>query len=875
VDHSSLTELIKTEIIRKMRLLSVLTIQQLKTRKLRNLFSLLSIAFGVALYISIDLVNESTLLSFGSSVEAMSGKATWSVLGGPSGFSESLLEKIEAVPGVGSAVPVVEVQAYFVPRNGSPGETLMISGVDLLRESSVRAYQVHDQKVIDDPLGFLNQPDSIILTRKFAELHHFKVGDPITISTSQGPRKFVIRGLLTPEGPARAYGGNLGIMDIDAARLQFGKNGILDRVDILPANGVKTDDVRDQLQRALPKGLSVESPATQAENMRKLVEGYQGLLSFVGVLALIVGLFLVLNAMTIALAERRRELGILRAIGADRSILMRHLLEEGAMIGISGSILGLILGRFVATAMVGMITRAVSNQYLIPVFVDQIHFSTLLALKALVLGTLTTLLATWLAGRHGLEVPPLEAVRVHAPTPTAPGWIGPILGMLLLGFIVLDAKTGLSQEYPIIRFFNPFCLIFGAVLASPFLVRLLILAVRKTIPIPTLKLSSDNLLRNSKRTTSNLMTLMTGLLLVMVLSLLNGSIKFSVLSWFRSTLAADLVVSSSGKLLSFRVQPLEERLANDLNRIPGVDISEGIGATGLRYVKQLYGGKTLAIKAFDPPHPRLRNSLIEIKSGGDPDSIRFTFFQSTDPVILVSENFVMHFKKAAGDSIDLQTPTGVHSFRIIGVVSEFTNPEGVIYLNRNTYKKYYGDNLVSGFFLMAKSGTTPIELRNNLDRQFGKDLGLMGTLNSELNQDAERIVDESFTYTKAIEWSALLVGLFGLFNTLFVSVMDRKREFGVLRAIGMKQSQLLTMVLSEAILQGMFGGMVAIGIAIFVCYFWVMGTLSSLMGWVLKFSLPAGAVAKTFAAGLVVGVLAGLPPSLRAARASIRESLDS
>jgi putative ABC transport system permease protein len=522
-----------------------------------------------------------------------------------------------------------------------------------------------------------------------------------------------------------------------------------------------------------------------------------------------------------------------------------------------------------------MITRAVSNQYLIPVFVDQIQFSTFLALKALVLGTLTTLLATWLAGRQGLEVPPLEAVRVHAPSPTAPGWIGPLLGISLLGFIVLDAKTGLSQEYSMIRILNPFCLIFGAVLATPFLVRLLILAIRNTMPFGTLKLSSDNLLRNSKRTTSNLMTLMTGLLLVMVLSLLNGSIKYSVLSWFRNTLAADLVVSSSGKLLSFRVQPLEEGLANDLNRIPGVDISEGIGATGLRYVKQLYDGKTLAIKAFDPPHPRLRNSLIEIKSGGDPDSVRNRFFQSADPVVLVSENFVMHFKKTTDDSIDLQTPAGVQTFRIIGVVSEFTNPEGVIYFNRNTYKKYYGDKLISGFFLMAKSGTTPLELRNNLDRQFGKDLGLMGTLNSELNQDAERIVDESFTYTKAIEWSALLVGLFGLFNTLFVSVMDRKREFGVLRAIGMKQNQLLAMVLSEAILQGMLGGMVAIGIAIFVCYFWVMGTLSSLMGWVLKFSLPAEAVAKTFAAGLVVGVLAGLPPSIRAARASIRDSLES
>ncbi len=858
-----------------MRLLSLLTLKQLQTRKFRNLLSLLSVSFGVALYTSIELVNESTLMSFGSSVEAMSGKATWSVLGGPGGFPESILATVETTSGIANAVPVIEVQAYFTPPKSTSNETLVILGVDLLRESSVRAYQVQDAPVIDDPLSFLNQPDSLILTKSFAEKHGLKVEDSVMISTSTGPRRFVIRGLLTPHGPARAYGGNLGIMDIDAARLQFGKEGLLDRIDVVPEKGVPTDEVRFRLDKNLPEGLTVESPATQGENMRKLVEGYQGLLSFVGILALIVGLFLVLNAMIIALAERRRELGILRAIGADRRILMISLLEEGFVLGAIGSLFGLVLGRWVASGMVGMISRSVANQYLIPVFVDHIHFPLQSAIKGFLLGIGTTLLATWFAGRQGLDISPLEAVRGSAVQPASPGWLGPVIGLGLLGFIVLDAKTGLSHEFPVIRYLNPFCLIFGAVLASPLLVRVLIRIIRYLIPLASVRISSDNLLRNSKRTSSNLMTLMTGLLLVMVLSLLNGSIKYSVLSWFRNTLSADLVVSSTGRILSFRVQPLEEGLIKDLNRLPGVDVSEGVGATGLRYVKQLYEGKTLAIKAFDPPHPRLKNSLIEVKAGGSPETVRNGFFSEDDPVALVSENFVMHFKKTTGDKLDLSTPTGVHSIRILGVVSEFTNPEGVIYLSRKTYKRLYRDHLVSGFFLMASPGTTPSQLRASLDQSLGKRFGLMATLNSELNEDAEKIVDESFTYTRAIEWSALLVGLFGLFNTLFVSVLDRKREFGVLRAVGMKKTQLLAMVLTESVLQGMLGGCVAIGIAIFVCYFWVMGTVSSLMGWVLKFSLPIDAVWKTFFAGLLVGVLAGLIPSARAAGASIREGLDS
>ncbi len=858
-----------------MGLLSVLTLKRLRTSKFRNFLSVLSIAFGVALATSIELVNESTLLGFRSSIESISGNASFSVLGGPSGFPESILERLESIPGVESAVPVIETQGYFSPDSSAETATLMILGVDLLRESSVRAYAIRGNGVVEDPLSFLNQPDSIILTRTLASSLGLGVGDPFQISTAKGKRRFVIRGLLDPEGPAKAYGGNLAILDLDAARVQFGKEGKLDRVDLVIRKNTSLKDALRTIEQALPRGLTVESPASQADSMRKLIEGYQGILSFVGFLALIVGMFLVMNSTSIALAERRRELGILRAIGAERRTLLRHLLEEGFVIGLAGSITGVLLGRMIASGMTGTISQAISHQYLIPVFTDRIEFTSSRALRGIFSGTLTALLATWFAARKGLDIPPLEAVRGKASENETPGRAGPIGGVLLLGFIALDAVTGLSGDFAFFRFLNLLCLVFGSALASPFLVRMLIFLSGKLIPSTTLRLSCENLLRNSKRTSTNLMTLMTGLLLVMVLSILNGSIKHSVLAWFHNTLSADLVVSSTGKILSFKVQPLREQLKDELNRLEGVDVQDGIGATGLRYVKQVYEGRTLAIKAFDPPHPRLRNSLIEIKAGGTPDEVRSVFFSSAAPVALVSENFVRHFRKRTGDVLELNTPSGPCSFKIIGVVSEFTNPEGVIYLNRDVYKKIYQDDLVSGFFLMAKPGTAPVELRSRLDAGPGRQFGLMAMLNSELNRDAEKIVDESFAYTVAIEYSALLVGLFGLFNTLFVSILERRREFGVLRAIGMGKFQLGRMILTESLLQGTFGGMTAIGVSVFACYFWIMGTVSNLLGWVLDFSLPLPAVGKTLLLGIAVGVLAGLVPSFQAARAPIRESLES
>jgi putative ABC transport system permease protein len=847
--------------------------RQLRAKPFRSFLTLTSIALGVALYTSIDVVNYSTLKSFETAIESISGKAQLTLMAGENGFDESWLERVEHSPVVQNAIPLVETHVFYQDQVSKSTETLMILGVDLLKESSVRAYQTEDQKVIDDPLTFLNQPDSLILTRAFAEKHGYRTGDQIRLSTAAGTKTFTIRGLLNPEGPAKAYGGHLGIMDIDGARMQFGKQGKLDRIDIIPKSGIKSDQVRSSLESAFSPTLTVESPESQSENMKKLVEGYQGLLSFVGLLSLIVGLFLVLNTTNISIAERRREFGILRALGATRSTLFQLLGGEALLMGAVGSVMGVFAGQWVARTMSGLITRALSNQYLIPVYVGRVSLAPEHWIKGMGLGTFVTILAALIAARNTLRIEAIEAVKGVNRKPRMPGFTAPVVGFILLALIVLDSSYGLSQSRPMLRFLNPFFLIFGAVLLSPTLVRGLIHGVRMILPFPSIRFSTDNLIRNAERTGANIMTLMVGLMLVIILSVLNGSIKYSVTSWFDKTLAADLVVSSTGKLLTFQVQPLHEEIKAKLDSVPGVDITNGIGASGLRYVKQKFQGKTLAIKAFDRPHPRLVKSQFDITEG-DPDEVLDLFFGVAEPLLLVSQNFVMKFGYQKGDSIDLNTPTGMHRFRIIGVVAEFTNPEGVFYLNRETYKKFWKDELISGFFIMAKPGFPPLQLRQEIDKRFGQSLGLMVTMNSELAVQARGLVDESFTYTKAIEWSALLVGLFGLFNTLMVSVLERTREFGVLRTLGMMRNQLFAMILSESVIQGALGGIVAIAIGVFISYFWIMGTLSGLLGWVLKFNLPKGALLGTFAWGLFVGILAGLLPATRVAKLEIRDALE-
>jgi putative ABC transport system permease protein len=363
-------------------------------------------------------------------------------------------------------------------------------------------------------------------------------------------------------------------------------------------------------------------------------------------------------------------------------------------------------------------------------------------------------------------------------------------------------------------------------------------------------------------------------MLVIVLALTNRSIQHSLNLWFDRTLAADLVVSSSGKILSFQVQPLDESLKVEIESLPGVDNTGGGGASGLRYVKQRFEGHTLAIKAFDQPHPRIGNRIFDLTEG-NPDEVFKKIFNPSLNSILVSQNFVLKFKKRPGDEIELATPTGVRKFRIEGVIAEFTNPEGVFYLNRDLYRRFWKDSLISGFFVMVRPGVDPAQVRATLDSTLGKQKGLMATLNVELAREARAMVDQSFAYTRAIEASALLVGLFGLFNTLLISILERRREMGILRSIGMTRTQLVNMVVGEGLIQGLTGGMVAVAIGVFGTYFWIMGTVSSLLGWVLNFSAPPEALFRTVGFGLGVGILAGLIPARIISMLEIRDALES
>ena len=853
-------------------------LRHLKEKPLRTVLTALGVALGVALYIAILIINKSTINSFKENINAMAGKATLTVSGGETGFPEEKLEIVQKFPGVKHAVPMVESHGFF--RDGTQTESLVFLGVDMLKEQSVRTYKTTDEEGIDDPLTFLNQPDSVIMSNSFATIHHLKIDSKFEVATTNGRKTLTVRGLLTPQGAAKAYGGDLCIMDIDGARMTFGKTGKLDRIDIVTQEGIPIDALAIDLEKALGPGYHVDRPEGQQESMERLVRSYQMMLSFFSTLALLVGLFLVANSMNISVAERRREIGTLRAVGGTKSSILILFICESVIVGFLGAILGVILGRLLASYLVDLVTRSLSNQYLMTVKTSHLIFGWREIFVGLLIGTGASAVASIWPAWRATTVGPLEAMKRVELTPA--NQTGQIFskvfyfGLFSMVYFSLSSFLKWGERYEIFEHLNSIACLVGPALMAPPLVSICVRFLRpfnRFFNSTVSRLAQDGILKNSNRMASNVMTLVIGLMLVVLLSASNASFKNSIVGWFDRVFRADILVSSFGRVISFQVQPLAEELGRDIEKVPGVLMGPKRGAYGIRFIHFRYEGKQLGLKAYDEPNPAENNFVFDLQDRPAAEAT-FELFHSKDLTAFVSENFVLHFGKKTGEIIEIDTPTGRQRIRIAGVIIDFASPEGVLYMDREKYKTIWKDSLVDGFGLKAAKGVDPADLRKAIDYKFGAARGLMTVSNREMKLQIEKSIDDSFAYTKAIEVAALLVAALGLLNTFLISIMERTRELGMLRAIGMSRGQLFSLLVQEALFQGTFGSLLAVLMGAYVSWLWINNSLSHVLGWIVRFHFPIQTVLLTLFLGMGVAFLSALYPAWKAAHLEIREALE-
>ena len=824
----------------------------------RLVLTVLAVAWGVALIGAVRLANRAVLRAFVEVVDTMAGRASLEVVAGENGlFAEDVDAAVRAVPGVELTVPSVRAAAFS---GDGDGELLTVYGMDLASDAPERVYGVHLD--VDDPLVFLARPDSIALTRTFADARDLAVGDPIALVTPVGLRTFTVRGLLEAEGVARAYGGNVAAMDLQAAQALFTRPGFITGIDVVVAPDADFQRVAAAIDQRLPAGLRVAAPAERRTDLGRVTESLRIALEALGVFGLVAAFLIMFNRLSTVFEERAWQLGVLRAVGLRTGTVWRALLGEALLLGAAGAALGVPLGIALGRLLVPLIATAssVANKLVAPPTEFAAEPGTLLG--AAVLGIATALLAAALPAWRAARVAVVETMRSQgseAPGTTARTlWVlrGAALAVVAGGLVAMTWHPSAASSLVA----TALVAVGTALVARPavHVAGFLVAMVARRLAGPVGRFGAASFLHNPRRTALTVATLGVGLGCVLWFWTMAQSFRSSLVTTLSAAVRADLVVTSAHVTSGYVEAPVHDELATRLAAEPGV---AAIAAS--RVVDWPHQGRRIAIEAIDARYfedPRFGRWPLAPQHVTDVwERVR------RGEAAIVSTSFLLTFGARVGDPVVLDTPTGPLRLVIGGATSAFESPAGTIQMSRELYARHWQDRQVNRIGLLVAPGTDVAVVRATIVRDLKSAYELRVLSARELIAYYAEQVDRAFAPLAILAATVLLVTLLGVADTLLAAVLARTRELGAARAIGIGRMSLGRMVFVEALLLGALGLGLALTAGIGLATLWVHDTLPYLLGWVLEMHLPYREGPVLVVLTLAVVALAAVLPAYRAA----------
>jgi putative ABC transport system permease protein len=847
-------------------LLRLVSLRHFSATPGRTIATIIGIALGIAVVFAIDVVNGTVMTSFRSTIESISGRTTLSVGDGTS-VPEELLETIKAAPGVASAVPVIEESV----RDMKSQTQLAVLAIDTLGDSEVRDYDVTaDDVTIEDDLAFLNDPRGVLVTRDFARRANIKVGDTLELETANGNATFTVRGTLAPRGPAKAFGGDLLLMDVYAAQIAFDRGRRFDRIDVVAKKGVPVETLQAALEKALQGKLPIARPERRSEDAERIVAGFKLGLSLASFVSIFVGAFIVYNALAIAVAQRRREIGILRALGVRRWQILAVFIAEGLLLGGIGAAFGLGLGYFLAKNMLGMVGATVSALYLqvkpvdLVVTIDQVWF-------ALQTGLAAAALAAILPAARAASIEPVVAMHKHE-AETA-GAVKLRKRSLMLGVMFLVAAVVLAVIAHFIRSFKlgyavSTLLSLAVALLAPWLAARVGRFARRLSGSnsPSARLGAIAFERNAGRSGVAIAALGMALASVVNAAAFLESMKHTTLSWFERSIRADLFVFAGKNVSARSDHPLPEAMGEEFRKLAGVAFVDGY-----RMVRKRFGDSPVYIASHDLLGRSVRKYDEMPVVEGDEQAALIEIAKGN--AIAASEAFAHIHNLGLGDNVTLDTPSGPHTFRIDLIYVDYSSDIGVLTTTRDVYERLFLDNTVDSYGIYLAPGADADALRARIAKQWGKAHGLLVIGNLDYKRELLDLIDRTFLLTRAIELIAIFVAVLGIVNTLLVNVLDRRTELGALKALGAVRGQLTRMFIMEASLLSLCAAIVGtLTGAIFSLYI-TEELLPLQLGWRVTWKFSPSIVLETFVVAQLVALVAAIWPMRAATKIEVRDAL--
>ena len=844
-------------------------LKNLAGRKLRAALTAIAIVLGVAMvsgtYILTDTIKAGFDTIFSVSYEntsaVITGKtafATGDNTTGSFGFPDTVLVKVKALPDVAAAVGSLEDEAHLVGRNG---KVISTGGAPNLGFS-------HDPNGDErfNPLTLVDGrwasgPNEVAIDAATAKDKDYKVGDEIGVQTRGPVERFRIVGIAELASVSSIGGATIAVFDVPTAQRLFNKKGKLDVIRVAGKSGVPTTSLVSEIRQILPPTAQVRNAEQQAKkdaaDTNSFISFLQKFLLAFGGVALFVGAFVIANTLSITIAQRTREFATLRTLGASRRQVLNSVFLEALVIGTVASIVGLFLGLGLAKGL---------NQLFVSFGIDLPKTGTVFATRTIVvsllIGIIVTMIASLRPAFRATSVPPIAAVREGSVLP-AHRWARwtPVMAMALCGLGILLLLYGLfvhhidTTQRLLALGVGVLVLFVGVALIAPKVVR----PLAKVLGWPGSRiggapgrLARENTQRDPQRTASTAAALMIGLALVTFVAVLGAGLRSSFESAVNELFHADYALTAQNNFT-----PLPTPAADALRDVPGVTVVSGVRAGEGRAF-----GKTVQVTAVESTMPK----VIRIKwVQGSAE----TAGALGDDGAFVSKDYAKDHHLAIGSPIRLQTPTGKYLDQRLKAIFDPPKggtPFGQITISTKTFDSAYPQPANLFTFVNVKGGVTDANTAK-LKAALKDFPNAKIATESEFKKNQEMGINILLNLLYVLLGLSIIVSLFGIVNTLVLTVFERTRELGMMRAVGMTRRQVRRMIRYESVITALIGAALGIPLGILLAVL-VTHAVSA-----IAIAIPVGTIIVFVIAAIVVGLLAAILPARRAARLNVLEAL--
>lgn len=823
-----------------------LIVRPLLRDPLRTALTAFAVSLGVAVVVAIDLASQSSVGEFRTSMEMLTGDVDLEITS-TGGIDERVLADLVRLPYPLLFSPRVE---GFGSVEGT-SESVPIFGLDLIGDETLprsAPQEGESSLTLGGNSAFVGE--RVGLDR----------GDTLRLRIDDSIEEFEVGGKLEGEGFQAAAGANAVILDIAAAQRALGQAGRLTRIQVQTPD----DDVerwRQVVAEALPAGVSIAAAGSGADENRKMLAAFGWNLRVLSGLSLIVGALLVYNTIAVSVVRRRGEIGVLRALGASQNQVRAAFLAEAAFFGVLGTVIGLGLGRVLAEGAVAAMTLTVQTLY-VSGEASEIHINGWRLAVAAAAGLGVALLAAWQPAGEAARVAPFEAMargrneydsRTNAAR-NLPWALG--LALVSLACSFAPAVDGL----PVGGYVAAFALLGASALAVPSVVgagaRWSGRLAQKFVGVEGL-LGTRSIGGSLSRTSILVAALSTAVAMMVSIAIMVGSFRDTVALWMERQFQADLYMRAAGRNGSQRFAVFDAAVADVTGALTGVAAVERFRGYPIQY-----GGRPATLGLTDAAaHPE--RAGVRFLDGGDRDTV-FAALIERDAAA-VSEPFARKHDVWAGDSVVLDLRGEKVALDVVGVFYEYANESGTIIADRDRLLRYLPDQALSSLAIYLDPQADADGVREQIVAATA-DRELLVVPNRALQEAAMAIFDRTFSITYALEAVAIFVAVLGMAGALLALVIDRKREFSVLRFLGASSLQIRKLILVESGLLGLLSVVVGavVGALLSLILIFVINVQS--FGWTIQFHWPIALLVSALGLVYASSVLAGLYPARIAAR---------